>query len=84
MQVDPIKPMLKAPRSKRLKLRYDELLSGFAFKFNLRRYTLGVHTGDSITIAPAQTLTDKVERCRLTLSNPRLKAPGAKRLKLKL
>ena len=38
MQVDPIKPNLKAPGSKRLKLKYDEPLSNFAFNFNLRRY----------------------------------------------
>ena len=38
MQVDPIKPTLKAPGTKRLKLKYDGLLSSFAFKFNLRRY----------------------------------------------
>ena len=41
MQVDPIKPTLKAPGSKRLKLKYDELLSSFGFNFNLRHYTLG-------------------------------------------
>jgi len=29
---------LKAPGTKRLKLKYDEVLSRFAFKFNLRRY----------------------------------------------
>ena len=39
VQVDPTKPMLKAPGTKRLKPKYDELLSKFAFKFNLRRYT---------------------------------------------
>ena len=39
MQVDPIKPKLKAPRIKRLKLQYDEPLSKIAFKFNLRHYT---------------------------------------------
>ena len=39
MQVDPIKPMLKAPRIKRLKLKYDEPPSNCAFKFNVRRYT---------------------------------------------
>jgi hypothetical protein len=38
-QVDPIKPTLKAPGTKRLKLKYDEPLSKFAFKFNLRRYS---------------------------------------------
>jgi hypothetical protein len=38
VQVDPMKPMLKAPESKLLKLKYDKLLSSFAFKFKLRRY----------------------------------------------
>jgi len=38
VQVDPIKPTSNAPGTKRLKLEYDELLSSFAFKFNLRRY----------------------------------------------
>jgi len=38
VQVDPIKPTLKAPGTKRLKLDSDELLLSFAFKFNLRRY----------------------------------------------
>ena len=40
VQLDPIKPMLQAPGTKRLKLKYDELLSNVAFKFKLRRYTL--------------------------------------------
>ena len=40
MQVDPTKPTLKAPGTERLKLKSDEPLSNFAFKFNLRRYTL--------------------------------------------
>jgi hypothetical protein len=39
VQVDPIKPTLKAPGYKRSKLKYVELLSNFAFNFNLRRYT---------------------------------------------
>ena len=38
MQVDPIKPMLKAPGSELLKLNSDEPLSTLAFKFNLRCY----------------------------------------------
>jgi len=37
--VDPIKPTFKAPGSERLKLKCDDLLSNFAFKLNLRRYT---------------------------------------------
>jgi len=43
VQVDPIQPTLKPPGTKRLKLNYDETLSIFAFKFNLRRYTLRLH-----------------------------------------
>jgi hypothetical protein len=38
VQVDPIKPKLKPPGTKRLKLRIDMLLSTSAFKSNLRRY----------------------------------------------
>jgi len=41
VQVDPIKFILKAPRTKLLKLKYDVPLLNFAFKFNLRRYTKG-------------------------------------------
>ena len=38
MQVDPIKPTLKPPGTKRLKLQYDALLSNSGFDFNLHRY----------------------------------------------
>ena len=34
-----MKPTLKAPGSKRLKLEHEKLLSNFAFNFNWRRYT---------------------------------------------
>ena len=37
MQVDPIKPKLKAPGTNLLTLKYYEPLSQFAFNFNLRR-----------------------------------------------
>ena len=40
MQVAAIKPTVKAPGIKLLKLKCDERLSNFAFKFNLRRYTM--------------------------------------------
>ena len=36
-----MKPTLNAPVTKRLKLKYDKLLSSFAFKFNSRRYNAG-------------------------------------------
>jgi len=39
VQVDPIRPTLKAPGTKRLKLEYDRLLLCFAFYFNVRRCT---------------------------------------------
>jgi hypothetical protein len=38
VQVDPIKPTLKAPGTKRLKLKYDKPLSSFPVNINLRRY----------------------------------------------
>jgi hypothetical protein len=38
MQVDPIKPALEAPGTKRLKPKCDQPPSTFAFNFNLRRY----------------------------------------------
>ena len=40
VQLAPIKPRLKAPGTKRLKLKCDVLLSASAFKFNLRRYNM--------------------------------------------
>jgi hypothetical protein len=45
VQVDPIKPTLKAPGTKRFKLTHDKLLSSFAFNFDLRRYNMVVHSG---------------------------------------
>jgi hypothetical protein len=39
VQVDPIKPKLNPLGNKHLKLKFDVLLSNFAFKFSLRRYT---------------------------------------------
>ena len=40
MQVDAFKPMLTPPGNKHLTLKRDALLSSFAFKFNLRRYSV--------------------------------------------
>ena len=39
MQVHPIKPTLKSPGTKLLKLKYEKLVSNFAFNFNFCRYT---------------------------------------------
>ena len=68
MQVDPVKLMLKPPGTQHLKLKCDILLSTFAFKFNLRRYTVG----RDLICERCDELPDiKAGRCRLTLSNPR-------------
>jgi hypothetical protein len=48
VQVDPIKPTLKASGAKRLKLKYDEPLSNVAFEFNLRRYSKVENSGHYI------------------------------------
>jgi hypothetical protein len=42
VQVDPMKPKLKPPGTKRLKLNCDIPLSTSAFKLNLRRYIEGL------------------------------------------
>jgi hypothetical protein len=47
VQVDPIKPEMKPPGTKRSKLVYHTLLSGFAFNFNLRRY---IKRGESLVV----------------------------------
>jgi len=36
-----MKPVLKAPGTQRLKLKYDKRLSNVAFNFNLRLYMTG-------------------------------------------
>jgi len=38
-----MKPKLKPPGTKRLKLEYDGLLSNFGFKFKLRRHTSALY-----------------------------------------
>jgi hypothetical protein len=86
VQVDPIKPTLKAPGAERLKLKCDILLSTVAFKVNLRRYTSVLadamtnlhsfiiiatnHVGDDV-----YRFETPVGRCSFTVSNPAMKAP---------
>jgi len=50
VQVETIRPMLKAPGTKRLKQKYDEPLSAFAFNANLRRYS----TEDVVECPPCE------------------------------
>jgi hypothetical protein len=54
-----------------LKLKYDETLSNFAFKFKLRRYSKVTRSGKVIHYRRDPADPDRVVgRCRLTLSNP--------------
>jgi len=95
VQVDPIKPQLKPPGTKCLKVKCDALLSNSAFKFNLRRYTKEFHgdgpdgfplppAGRAPPAVPAAAGLDAalrlVGRCSLTLKTT-LKPPGTKPLK---
>jgi hypothetical protein len=73
-----------------LKLKYDTLLSNFAFKFKLRRYTRGEHLlsgqRDDGHVPGAQGARGGVAQGRavqVAPFKPTLKAPGTKRLKLK-
>ena len=64
MQIDPIKPMLKPPGTKHLKLKCDILHSTFAFNFYLRRYSKGARGeggggGDSAAAAAAAAAARK-------------------------
>jgi hypothetical protein len=52
VQVEPMKPVLKAPAPYRLKLTHDELLSSFACNFNLRRFKVSVEPMTSHVKAP--------------------------------
>jgi hypothetical protein len=70
VQVDPIKPKLEPPGTKRLKPKCDIPVSTSAFKFNLRRYSqldasMPVEAGDTLY------LPRLVGRCQLTLSKSR-------------
>ena len=54
VQVDPSKPTLTAPGTKRLKLKCDEPLSNFAFKCNLRHYILDDRAAAAEEVAAAE------------------------------
>ena len=73
VQIDPIKPTLKVPGTKLLKLEYDEPLSNLAFKINVRRYMKDrmQRTGDAmIGFQPIDSM-NLPNFFRLVLPNPR-------------
>jgi hypothetical protein len=81
VQVDPIKPKLKPPGTKRLNVKYDILLSSSAFKFNLRRYKEGAEQRRVLQPEhPGGSAQGKV--VHVDPMKPKLKPPGTKRLKL--
>jgi len=75
-----MKPQLKAPGTKSLKLKRGLLLSKYAFKFNLRLYTK--RKTDCCGPSRENAL---VGRCRLTVSKSvwSLKAPTVSALETK-
>ena len=81
VRVDSIKPTLKAPGTKRLKLECDEPLSNFGFNFNLRRYIMGselflfVLPGDGFDLASVDD--DKVAGFLRTSTRPMLSSSSS-------
>jgi len=75
VQVDPVKPTLKAPGTKRLKLKCVKLLSGFAPN-SACAATSRDHEAVALTIAELGRAVP-VEPMK-----PMLKLPGTERLKL--
>jgi len=71
VQVAPIKPKLKPPGNKRLKLKYEILLSTSAFKINLRRYNSARYVQRCEHYRRDVQMVDMAGRCRLSLSNSR-------------
>ena len=74
VQLDPVKPTLKAPGTRRLTLKSYKLLSTFAFNFNLRRFTVGVPPRGRCGGGATQGRAVQVDPIK-----PTLKAPGTKR-----
>ena len=58
-----MKPVSKAPGTKRLKQEYDELLLNVACIRNLRRYIVEQDNGASLEISETITLTSNVLVC---------------------
>ena len=81
VQVDPLKPTLKVPGTKRLTLEFDEPVSSFAFRFNLRRYAMGwaaaagfPRQGGNRPISVYRLGEMPIHSCGQTVSAPRGKA----------
>ena len=85
-----MKPMLKPPGTKRLKLKYDKLLLSFAFEFNLRRCTMVSTWSNPMLIRMTQegravgarmhVAAEERGDCRCGLMSPEDTAVGHRRL----
>jgi len=64
VQVDHMKPKLKPPGTKRLKLKSEEPLSTVAFKFNLRRYIMAALAPTSTSCWPKWAVRRLLHRGR--------------------
>ena len=73
VQVEPMKPVLKAPGSKHLKLNHNNLLTRFAFNFNLRRYT------SAAASSPLASYTASPDRDRFAASPSTRRPPASPR-----
>jgi len=76
VQVDPIKPTLKAPGVKLFKLKYGRLVSNFGFKFKLRRYTPVVGLSLSPTMDMLATVHEGRRGVYLWANSQMYTAPG--------
>jgi hypothetical protein len=92
-----MKLILKPPGTKRFKLKCDKLLSTFAFKNSLRRYTKEGVKPTSLRVRTSQfkgvswhtgrgtwQAQCKVGRCRLTVSKPEFKVGLVSALETKM
>jgi len=73
VQVDPINPMLKAPGTNHLTLKYVKTAFNFCFQIILALLHLDEGTESALNSRspPIRQLAgNEVRRCRLTLSNP--------------
>jgi hypothetical protein len=72
VQVDGIKPTMIAPGTRRSELKYDRIISNFAFNFGLWRYTWTLPTidfpepADAMDAWVAATAGQEPRRVRLT------------------
>jgi hypothetical protein len=76
-----MKPLLKAPGTKRLKLKSDEPVSSSGFNFNLRHYTLGREGPDPGREGPAgpEVPAGPEGRAGTRISSSRPCHPGGRR-----